>query len=121
MVPKFKLVALALLLVWSTTQCALACALEPCAETQGTAPSEPSCHHHHESPGNPGLPSRCPHQTVQADIPKTFTTLTFTASPVIAFAVASLLPSFLVSVEARPYNIPSPPGFSVLSSVILRI
>src|SRR3974390_2474452 len=110
MVPKLKLVPLVVLLVWSATQCALACMLEPCASisrlAQGTNSSEPPCHQHRESPGNQTPASPCPHQTVQADIPKTFTTLPAIGNAVIDSAVIGPIPSFSVSAEALPFDVP---------------
>jgi len=122
MVPKLKPFSLVVLLVWSAPQCALACALEPCAEGSRSAqPSGRPCHQHRESPGNQAPPSPCPHQTLQADIPKTFTALAPIGNAVIDFAVVTPLPSFSISAEVPPFDVPSPPGLSVLSSVILRI
>jgi hypothetical protein len=122
MLPKLKLVMLVVLLVWSATQCALACALEPCAEASRLPqPSGPPCHQHNESPGNQAPESPCPHRTVQADIPKTFTALPSIGNAVIDLAVASPLWSFFVSAEGLPFDVPSPRGLSLLSSVILRI
>jgi hypothetical protein len=57
---------------------------------------------------------------LQADIPKTFTGLPPIGNAVINFAVASL-PSFSVATEMLAFDVPSPPGLSVVSSVILRI
>src|SRR3974390_729664 len=107
MVPKLKLVALVMLLVWSATQCALACALEPCAEASRAAqPSGPPCHQHHGSPGDQTPASPCPHQTVQADIPKTFAALPSIGNAVIDSPVIGPIPSFSVSAEALPFDVP---------------
>jgi hypothetical protein len=55
-------------------------------------------------------------------MPKAFTALPSIANPVIDFTVASLLPSLsTVSAEAVQFDVHTPPGLSVLSSMILRI
>jgi hypothetical protein len=114
---------LAFALAWSSVQCAALCATEPCAApAPANAPIEPPCHHHH-APSNP-TPASCQHQQLaQADVPQAFATPAFNAS-IAAMEIPVALHVQFSSPSGTPDSLPDvswPPGFELLSSVVLRI
>jgi hypothetical protein len=120
-------VLLVFTLVLVPTQCAAFCTLEPC-KGGGTAstPSpadDPPCHHHDAPSQQTPAPACSLHIVVQADDAQPLVTPVLTAN-VLAMDVPALsvgaFPT-LSGVDLSVSHALSPPGLTVLSSVVPRI
>jgi hypothetical protein len=128
-VSKGKLsVVIVFALVLANIQCAAFCAVESCSGG-GIASTPlaggPPCHQHHHAPSKQApASSPCGHQVVvQADAAQAPVMPVLTASVVVMDLPAGSLDGFpsLPDVEALAASAPSPPGLSILSTVVLRI
>lgn len=115
--------ALACLLVWSSTHCAVLCASASTDIASAQTPaSEPPCHHHQGDQGKGG-PAPCNHIEVLTGTPQSFEKVT-----VVADLTAMDLPSALPVVQwqapttfSLPHDLPPLPDPGMQFSVVLRI
>jgi hypothetical protein len=121
--PRARLIVFtAVALLIAETQCALACAANPCGTDSVSSESVPPCHLHHDH-SHDRVPDSCPHQTILAPaISSQALHVEIPLSPVMALspAVQAAPPADSLSLELA-LSASSPPGLSSLSSVVLRI
>jgi hypothetical protein len=116
---KAAVLALALLLLFSSTNCVMACAFAPCVNNSSAQQSMPPCHNHH-SPSHQAPPA-CAHPLTIAG---SIHSLAHVTEPDFATGVAlppASLPALSLAAETAVLGASSPPGYPALSSVILRI
>jgi hypothetical protein len=106
---KFSGLAVALMMIVSSVQCAAACTPVVCGD-----PPAP-CHHHKQAPANQKTAS-CAHELVQAIANQSSTGISFSSEPIEIFD--SQVPVFST---VQIIQHPSPPGLTVPPLTILRI
>lgn len=115
---QFSVVLLAMLLLFSSANCVVACVVAPC---RTASPSTvPPCHGHHSPASN--TPIACSHPLTIADT--AHSPAAHLASP--GFVVLQFFPSAtsLLCLECGPeaaVHSPSPFGVRAISTVVLRI
>ena len=107
---RFSGLAVALMIIVSSVQCAAACTPIACGDPP------PPCHHHKQAPANQKTAS-CAHELVQAITNQSSTGISFSAEAIEAVFV----PGAFVRSNIQPIQDPSPPGLTVPPLTILRI
>jgi hypothetical protein len=118
---KAAVVFLALLLLFSSANCMMACAFVPCASVNSYSAQQslPPCHRHHVPAKN--APTACAHPLIVADGTHSVRQI---VAPEFAAGAALPLPSLtLASAAIKPSTLlaSSPPGSRAVFSLILRI
>ena len=107
---RFSGLAVALMIIVSSVQCAAACTPVACGD-----PPSP-CHHHKQAPANQKTAS-CAHELVQAVTNQSSADIAFSSAPI----ETSFVPGALVRSNIELIQDPSPPGLTVPPLTILRI
>jgi len=111
-------VFLALLFLFASAKCSIACAVAPCESTSFS--NLPPCHRHHHAPADQS-PLACAHPMAVALAAPSVVHLT-PPQPVATLVSTSAFMRPLPAAQAKvSQGSASPPGFLDLSSVVLRV
>lgn len=114
---KGTIVLLALLLLLGNVRCVMACASVSC-QSHSTQTSMPPCHQHNHAPTDKALPD-CSHPLILADTAHSGVQCDLSDFVVdVYWRPMSLIPAALSARPLSSVQVWSPPGVSVMSSVL---